>query len=199
MTRPRFLVVDDDELVQRALGRVVCRYGEMVTASALQEALALLSDGSAWNAFLFDVQLPDGSGLDLLAKARATYPVTPAMILTGSNEDAAANAAYDLRAHYVIKPVVTGRIEQFLRDAMRDNSISLVLQAWRIRYGLSEAEADLLGRTALGESRRAIAAARDTSAETIKKQIAHLLGKTGDDSLHAAAERLLRDVAGVRS
>jgi len=61
-------------LVQRALGRVVCRYGEMVTASALREALPFLSDGSAWSAFLFDVQLPDGSGLDLLAKARATYP-----------------------------------------------------------------------------------------------------------------------------
>jgi len=184
--------------VQRALRRVVCRYGEMVTASTFQEALSLVSAGSVWSAFLFDVQLPDGSGLDLLARARGTHPVTPAMILTGSNEDTAANAAYDLRAHYVIKPVVTGRIEQFLRDATSlDAAVSLVLQEWTTRYGLSEAEADLLGRTALGESRRTIAAARDTSPETIKKQIANLLGKTGDDSLHAAAERLLRDVARV--
>jgi DNA-binding CsgD family transcriptional regulator len=75
--------------------------------------------------------------------------------------------------------------------------VSLVLQDWTGRYGLSEAEADLLGRTALGESRRTIAEARDTSPETVKKQIAHLIGKTGDDSLHSAAERLLRDVARV--
>jgi DNA-binding NarL/FixJ family response regulator len=120
------------------------------------------------------------------------------MILTGNHHDEAANAAHDLRAHYVIKPVVTERIENFLRDATSLASrVAPALQEWAACYGLSRAEADLLGRTALGESKFAITAARETSRETIKTQVACLLRKTGDDSLHAAAERLLRDVARI--
>jgi DNA-binding NarL/FixJ family response regulator len=195
-TEHRFLVVDDDPTVQRALQRVVCRHGEAVAARTFQQAAALLDDRSAWTAFFFDIQLPDGSGLDLLALARTNHPITPAMVLTGSNEDAAANAAYDLRADYVIKPVVTKRIEHFLEDAISlDFRLASALRAWATRYGLSEAEKDLLGRTALGESKSAIAGARATSKETIKTQVATLLGKTGDDSLLVAAARFLRDVA----
>jgi len=197
-TRHRFLVVDDDSVVQRALGRVVRRQGDVLAASTCQEAAALLADRSAWTAFLFDVQLPDGSGLELLARARASHPTTPAMVLTGNNEDAAANAAYDLRAHYVIKPVASERIEHFLKDAISlDSRVASALQEWGARYRLSEAEKDLLGRTALGESKRAIAGARATSTETIKTQVATLLGKTGDDALLVAAARFLRDVARV--
>ena len=197
-TQHRFLVVDDDPTVQRALQRVVRRHGDVLAAGTCQEAAALLADRSAWTAFLFDVQLPDGSGLELLARARSSHPTTPAMVLTGNNEDAAANAAYDLRAHYVIKPVVSERIEHFLRDAVSlDARVAPALQEWAARYGLSEAETDLLGRTALGESKAVIIAARQTSKETIKTQVATLLGKTGDDSLQVAAARFLRDVARV--
>lgn len=195
-TRPRFLVVDDDAGVQRCLARVVRRHGEFVVADKVVRALALLNDGSWWSGFVFDVGLPDGSGLDLLSRARAAHPITPAMVLTGDNQDAAANAAYDLRAYYVVKPVVTERIEAFLRDATSlESGISLAARQWAARYGLSEAQTDLLRRTAMGETKSQIAAARGTSRETVKTQVAALLGKTGDDSLHVAAERLLRAVA----
>jgi DNA-binding NarL/FixJ family response regulator len=194
--RPRFLVVDDDAAVQRCLGRIVRLHGEFIAADTFQRAVALLNDGSPWTGFVFDVELPDGSGLDLLAQAREQHPITPAMVLTGNNRDAAANAAFDLRAHYCIKPVVTDRIEQFLKDAVSLGArLAPALRQWAARYALSEAETDLLRRTALGESKSAIAAARGVSRETIKTQVATLLDKTGDSSLHAAAERLLRDVA----
>jgi two-component system response regulator DevR len=195
-TRPRFLVVDDDTAVQRCLARIVRPHGEFVAADTFQRALSLLGDGSAWTGFFFDVELPDGSGLDLLAQAREQHPITPAMVLTGNNRDAAANAAYDLRAHYCVKPVVTERIEQFLKDAASlETRLAPALRLWAARYGLSDAETDLLRRTALGESKGRIAEARGVSRETIKTQVATLLDKTGDESLQAAAGRLLRDVA----
>jgi DNA-binding NarL/FixJ family response regulator len=195
-SRARFLVVDDNEAVQRSLGRIVRRHGEFVAADTFERALALLRDGSTWTGFVFDVELPDGSGLDLLAQAREQHPITPAMVLTGNNRDAVANAAYDLRAHYCIKPVVTERIEQFLKDAVSLGArLAPALRQWAARCGLSEAETDLLRRTALGESKSAIAAARAVSPETIKTQIGTLLDKTGDASLQVAAGRLLRDVA----
>lgn len=196
LMRSRFLVVDDDVAVRRAIARIVRRHGESVAAATLQDAVAILRDGSVWTGFVFDVQLPDGSGLDLLAQARAAHPMTPAMVLTGNMEKSVVNAAYDLRARCVIKPVVTERIEQFLRDAVSlDRRVGRSLEEWVWRYGLSEAEANLLRRAALGESKGTIAARRDTSKETIRKQVASLLAKTGDDSLQGAANRVLRDVA----
>jgi two-component system, NarL family, response regulator DevR len=193
--RPRFLAVDDHAGVQRCLGRVIRLHGEFVAADTFERAIVLLHDGSSWTGFVFDVQLPDGSGLDLLSRARQWHPMTPAMVLTGKNESAYANAAYDLRARYVVKPVATARIEAFLRDATSvEAGLSLALQQWAARHGLSEAETNILRRTAAGESRSVIVAARATSRETIKTQVKSLLDKTGDDSLHAAAQRLLRDV-----
>jgi ActR/RegA family two-component response regulator len=132
--RPRFLMVDDDAAVQRCLARIVRRHGEVVAADTFERALALLSDGSTWTGFFFDIELPDGCGLALLVRAREQHPITPAMVLTGNNRDAAANAAYDLRAHYCIKPVATQRIEQFLKDATSlESGVSLVLRQWAAR------------------------------------------------------------------
>jgi DNA-binding NarL/FixJ family response regulator len=65
------------------------------------------------------------------------------------------------------------------------------------RYGLSEAESDILRRAADGESRYLIAAARGSSELTVKKQIVNLLARTMDDSLHEAVARVLRELAGA--
>ena len=196
LIRSRFLLVDDDEVIRRVMARIVRRQGEFVAAATFQRGVGLLRDGSPWTGFLFDVQLPDGSGLALLAQARATHPITPAIVLTGHNEDAVVNAATDLRAHCVIKPITTERIEHFLRDATAlDRRLERGLKDWVARYRLSEAEADLLRRAALGEDNSTIATGRRTSQKTVKNQVKTLLAKTGDDSLLLTAARLLRDLA----
>ena len=192
----RFLLVEDDQVVQRLLARIMREHSECVGAATFKDALALLCDGSTWTGFVFDVQLSDGSGLDLLAQARATHPITPAIVLTGHAEKSVVNAAYDLRARCVIKPVVAERIEHFLTDAASlDWRLERELEKWVGRYTLSVAEADLLRRAALGEGNSTIAAGRRTSQHTVKNQVKTLLAKTGDDSLLLAAVRFLRDVA----
>ena len=143
MAPPRFLVVDDDPAIQRALARVVRRHGDLVAADSFERAVAILNDGSQWTGFVFDVQLGDGSGLDLLALARNVHAFTPALVMTGNNRDEVANGAFDLRAQYIVKPVATARLEQFLRDATSlESRVERALQQWVARYGLSEAEAE---------------------------------------------------------
>jgi DNA-binding NarL/FixJ family response regulator len=58
---------------------------------------------------------------------------------------------------------------------------------------MSNAQTDILRRAARGENRDTIAAFRSSSPSTVKRQIVDLLQKTGDESLHAAIERLTRE------
>jgi CheY-like chemotaxis protein len=113
----RFLVVEDDAIVRRALARIVRPFGEAALAASVGEARRILSTPRAWRGFVIDIHLPDGSGLHLLEDARVSFPDTPAIVLTGSLEGDAINAAYDLGAAYLVKPVAVPRIQKFLEAA----------------------------------------------------------------------------------
>jgi two-component system response regulator DevR len=193
----RFLVVEDDELVGRAICRLLAPYGESMVALTVLEAQRILGSRADWSAFFIDLRLPDGSGIDVLAEARVDHPTTPAMLLTGCVEANAINAAFDLDADYVVKPVRRQRIVRFLL-ARPDFASKLrqTVSAWRDRYALSGAELDVLQRAAAGETRDAIAEARGCALPTVKTHVANLLEKTGDDSLLGAVARLLRTLGG---
>lgn len=117
-------MVEDDHAIGRALRRVVRSYGEMSLATTASEARGLLSRPGMWSAFVLDVGLPDGSGLDLLADARETFPATPALVLTGRTEAASINAAYDLNADYVVKPIEEARVRHFLDVAIQSKPLA---------------------------------------------------------------------------
>jgi len=186
----RCLIMDDEPAICRGLARIVRQDFEPVVATSVSEASTLLAKPGSWHAFILDVMLPDGSGVDVLDLARKMHPVTPAMVLTGRPDPAVINAAHDLGATCVIKPVDAERIRQFLRAR---SPVSTVVETWVDQYSLSDAEADVLLRAVLGASKVAIATARGSSVLTIKKQIANALRKTGDGSLLAAVQRLLRE------
>jgi DNA-binding NarL/FixJ family response regulator len=193
----RFLVVEDDPDVARALERIVRRRSQVVVVGTAREADALLADASSWSGMFLDVRLPDGSGLDVLRRARKAHPLTRAMVLTGVLEADAINVVHDLRGEYVVKPVATDRIERFSRQAASFSwRLESVAGTWAHRYGLSDAEENVLVRAAAGESRVAIADARGSSALTVKTQIANILRLTRDESLQAAVARLLRELSG---
>ena len=133
----------------------------------------------------------------MLGHARRAHPVTPAMLLTGYIDSAVVNAAYDLNAMCVAKPVESERIDRFLREGQSPvHAADFVVDAWILRYDLSAAEGEVLRKAILGDSKGDIAAARGSSMLTVKKQIANALKKTGDGSLLAAAQRLLREALG---
>lgn len=193
----RFLVVEDDPYVARALELILRRHSDVVVVGSAGEADVLLAGNSSWSGIFLDIRLPDGSGLDVLRRARVVHPHLPAMVLTGLAYAEAINSAYDLHAEYVVKPVATERIERFSRDAAAFSSrLARTVEVWAARYGLSEAEGDVLVRAAAGQSRQNIAGARGSSELTVKKHVGNILRLTGDESLQAAVTRLLRELAG---
>ena len=197
-TSQRFLIVEDEPGIGRHLARVIRRNnGDPVITRSAAEAETVLSADGRWAGFIIDVGLPDGSGLDVLGRARVKNPGTPALILTGSVEREHINLAFDLNAHYVVKPPDADRLQRFFDEtASFDERLERMAKVWQEKYNLSDSELDILVRASSGEQRDAIAQARDSSKLTIKKHVANLLKKTDDASLLAAAQRLLRAVAG---
>lgn len=108
----RLLVVEDRESLRRMLVRALGGEGYAVAAAAdLAEARLQFSSGEPIDLVLTDLMLPDGSGLDVLALARARTPPPPVVVLTGFGSVAAAVAAMKLGAvDFLEKPVDIDRL-----------------------------------------------------------------------------------------
>jgi DNA-binding NarL/FixJ family response regulator len=196
-SRPRYLVIEDSEAYGRSLQRVLGRWGDATIVRSAREGRVAIRT-RAWSAIVLDLRLPDGSGLDVLEGLRAIRPATPVLVLTGDNDPEAINRACELGASFAVKPVTSSLLQAFVESAtsLRERLVSAA-HGWRARDGLSEAECDVLVRLALGETREEIAAGRGTSIHTVKKQCEKISKKTGGLRFHAAAARLVREVAGA--
>lgn len=197
--RARFLVVESNACAAKELAALIAAHGHTAVSTPTREgAVFHIETRPSWAGFFLGLTLHDGSGLEILSRVRSSHPYCPAIVLAASAEPAAINATFDLGASYVVLPLVPARIERFLSEATSFSArLEPVALAWQRRYGLSDAERDVLLRAGLGASRDAIAAARGCSRLTVKKHGANLLQKTLDDSLHGAVERLLREAAGA--
>jgi two-component system, LytTR family, response regulator LytT len=113
--RLRVLVVDDEEPQLEDLARLVRhnpRVSEVQTAGTANDALVKLAEGG-YDAVFLDVRMPDLDGLEI-AKVLTGFPGSPALVFV-SAFDASAVAAFELGAvDYLMKPVVSGRIDEAL-------------------------------------------------------------------------------------
>ncbi len=115
----RALVVDDDLGFRLALADVLHLEGyTTVTASTCREALLELAKDSVDLLFV-DVNLPDGSGLDLLPR-----PASPTVIVTGEPSLALADQALRLGARDCLaKPVDRLRVRMTLASLTRERRL----------------------------------------------------------------------------
>jgi DNA-binding NarL/FixJ family response regulator len=78
------VLVDDHELIRQGLRRAFERTGDFTVvgeAGSVEEALAVIDEHSP-EVVIFDVRLPDGSGLDAARKVRAGHPTMGIVVLT---------------------------------------------------------------------------------------------------------------------
>lgn len=107
----RLLVVEDEPLVAFDAEHLLsdAKYEIVATVDRVADALAVLADGKAIDLVLADVNLADGSGLDVARAARARD--IPVMFVTGScPADAAELAAACLAKPYAQRDLL-GAIE----------------------------------------------------------------------------------------
>ena len=119
MSAPRILVVDDEQQILRALRTSLRAAGyEVETAETAEGALAAAAMQPP-EAFILDLVLPDGSGIDVCRELR-TWSAAPVILLSAVGEEGEKVAALDAGADdYVTKPVGIDELLARLRAALR--------------------------------------------------------------------------------
>ncbi len=113
----RILIVEDDKALAQGLCMTLEQY-DCTAAPTLALARQALREGG-WDLVILDVNLPDGSGLDLLARLRQTSGL-PVLILTANDLELDEVRGLELGADdYVTKPfslaVLRARVKNLLR------------------------------------------------------------------------------------
>ena len=108
----RILCIDDHEDTSEMLKLLLVQEDyEVVTAVSTKEALQLATS-QEFDLYVFDKNLPDGSGLDLCSELVARTPGVPCLFYTGDAYDIHKAEAFAAGANdYVAKPDIDGLIE----------------------------------------------------------------------------------------
>jgi two-component system response regulator RegA len=136
--RPSLLLVEDDEILSTVLARSFARHGfDVRCAHTAKEALQAASDAPPAHAVV-DLKLPDGSGLEVVARLAALEARPRVVVLTGHGSIPTAVEAIKLGAcYYLTKPATPPEIiAAFGRDTgdaslpISDKPMSVERLAW---------------------------------------------------------------------
>jgi two-component system nitrogen regulation response regulator NtrX len=116
----RVLVIDDEENIGRSLKLILEREGYAVaTGGSVAEARAY---SNRVDAYLLDVRLPDGNGIDLLRYLRQTGMDTPMIMISGHGTIADAVEATRAGAFdFLEKPLSRDRVLLALKNALEQS------------------------------------------------------------------------------
>ena len=122
----RALLVDDNQDTLKYLSKIMTVRGYVVhTADSVASALAVASEAD-FDVLISDIELPDGSGLELMWKLRAVRPVLGiALSGFGSPEDIEQSRSAGFALH-LIKPVDFRRLEQAIQEVTAGAAVRLV-------------------------------------------------------------------------
>jgi two-component system response regulator DevR len=183
------MIIDDHEVVRRGIAEVIDRTdGLRVVAEAGSVAEAMRRASLVRpQVVLVDLQLPDGTGIDILTKLRETLPDAKAIILTSFDDDDALAAALRAGARaYVLKSVRGAEITDVIRAVAGGRTLLDERTVTRRRAGHEDPTADLtpserkvLELIGDGMSNREIAEKLGVAEKTVKNHITALLSKMG--------------------
>ena len=135
----RVLLVDDDEVVQRAYARALGRAGYEVAAAADSGSAERQIQEHAFDVIVSDIGLPGLDGLQLLRIIRQRDLDVPVLLMTGAPDLATAVAAVEFGAlRYLVKPIEAEALHKAVRYAARLHHIARLKRqalAWTAEAG----------------------------------------------------------------
>jgi EAL domain-containing protein (putative c-di-GMP-specific phosphodiesterase class I) len=134
--KTRVLLVDDDQLVLRGLGRVLRHHGYEITTATNGRDAAQLIDQHSYDVVLSDIAMPGMDGIQLLREVRARDLSVPVVMITGSPALSSAIQALELGAfHYLTKPIAIDDMERIIDKAAGVHRMALVSQQAAVLLG----------------------------------------------------------------
>jgi|SRR5690625_56954 len=185
----RVMIIDDHEVVRRGLAHVVDRAEgvEVVAeASSVAEAtrrLALVRP----DVLLVDLQLPDGTGIEIINAASRHLPEAGCIVLTSFDDDDAVAASLAAGAKaFVLKTVRGAEIAEVIRSVAAGRTLLDERTITRRRADADDPTADLtvsekriVELIGDGLSNREIAEILGVAEKTVKNHVTAILGKMG--------------------
>jgi two-component system nitrogen regulation response regulator GlnG len=115
---PTLLVIDDEESVRYSFCRVfACEQVDVITAGTCAEGLKMARE-QAPTVIVVDLQLPDGSGMELLPRLRELDAKRPVIMITAhGTTQTAIEAMKSGLFDYLIKPLDLERLSQVVERA----------------------------------------------------------------------------------
>lgn len=146
MSRGYILVVDDEVSILQTLRRALSLEGYVVDVAGgfalAQEKL----DKNSYDLLLLDVALPDGDGVQLLEKLRASGNATPAVMMSGhATVDTAVRATRLGASDFLEKPLSTDRLLLIVENTLRLVRAEAEAATFRAQTGFGS---ELLGSSA---------------------------------------------------
>src|ERR1051326_7357873 len=119
MASKRVLIVDDEENIGRSLRMILEREGYGVNVCKSVAEFGRHPDAHRADAYLFDMKLPDGNGIDLLRAVKQNGATSPAIMISGRGTIADAVEATRAGAFdFLEKPLSRDRVLLAVKNAM---------------------------------------------------------------------------------
>jgi DNA-binding NtrC family response regulator len=124
MAKANILVVDDDRIILDSLCEFLNLEGYTATAAESFKEAASALQRQSFSLVIADVNIPDGTGFELLSVIRKNYPQTVMIIITGYGTIESAVEAIKMGAHdYLTKPIVDDDLRLGVERALRQQSL----------------------------------------------------------------------------
>ncbi len=190
----KILLVDDHEIVRRGLKELLTEefpkavFGEANTVPQAREMIVQ----KEWNLVLLDINLPGGSGLDLLGELRQLRPQAAVLVLSSYPEEEFALRSFKLgAAGYLTKASVADEMLTAVKKVLSGGKYVSATLAENIATALgkrldqelhetlSTRELEVLRRVATGRTIKEIAAELSLSEKTIGTYRSRISEKLG--------------------
>ena len=183
------MIIDDHEIVRRGIAEIVDRDAALeVVAEAGSVADAVRrADLVRPDVILVDLQLPDGTGIDIMNRLRSSHPQILPVVLTSFDDDEALAESLEAGARaYILKTVRGAEITDVIK-AVADGRVLLderTLTRRRVDHedptaDLTPSERKVLDLIGDGLSNREIGEKLGVAEKTVKNHITSLLSKMG--------------------
>lgn len=144
------LIVDDETMCLQLLQEVMAQGGYSSTTSTTCAQTIKLLEQTLFDLILLDVNLPDGSGLDLCQKAKASRLNchTPVILVTGYGSIKMAVEAMQLGAFYfVTKPVRCSEFLLLVKRALENSALSREVAKLKNKLLQGELSCSIIGKS----------------------------------------------------